>query len=163
MSNDKQYTNRKYEFKFSMVGGYDYHEARQKLTSSIDKGDEVEACWWAFCLYISGYYQSVWRQLGFFASQKIGNADPWAVILVRNLHENYKLFVTKKVRYTEKALSILMQAVIYLCRAEKNCESENMCMFIEEQFAHLVMVNETAENKLKTIKRVWEKTASVQE
>lgn len=129
-------TNSKRPWEIRLVADYSFDEVASALQKSVRRGEEYEACWWAFIMHESSYYKYVWKRLAVIASEDVGNATPEAAIMVHTLQQNYHYTITAANRSKNDALVFVFQAVMFLSRADKSREADSLVNLIRTQFAN---------------------------
>lgn len=128
-------TPSKSPFEIRLINDYQFDEVASALQKCIRRGHEYEACWWAFILHESGYHGYMWRRLVIIASEDIGNATPDAAVMVGSLLYNYQYAISAANRQKNDALVFAFQAIIYMCRATKTREADNLVNLIRTEHA----------------------------
>lgn len=96
------------------------------LIKCLRRGEELEAYYWAKQLE-ARYPWMLWRRLRIFASEDVGLGDPHAAVLVQSLAETYKTLASERsAKWQTVDRSIIAHAVMYLARAEKSRETDDM-------------------------------------
>lgn len=113
------------EYRFETKHGYPLDEVASALQKSIRRGQEREACFWAYILIDDGKWRYMWRRLAVMASEDIGNADPMAAVMVHSLAELSKLSTNNWASGKRPEGVHEMQAVQYLARAKKNRSADD--------------------------------------
>jgi replication-associated recombination protein RarA len=113
---------------------YQFDEAASALQKSIRRNMEYEACWWAYVIHSSGYFNYVWKRLMIIASEDVGNATPEAAQIVHALQQSYKTAISSTNREKNDSLQFVMQAVMYLCRADKSREVDSIVNLIRTNY-----------------------------
>ncbi len=121
-------------FELTMVGGYVFDEVASAFQKSIRRSEEYNACYFAYIMHLSGYYNYIWKRLFIITSEDIGNANPLAASVVHSLKANYDYCVDSKTRQSLTSYTILFQAVQYLCRSFKTRECDSLANLIDERF-----------------------------
>jgi replication-associated recombination protein RarA len=98
--------------------GYPLDEVVSALQKCIRRGLEQEALFWAYEIG-EGFDDYLWRRLLTIASEDIGIADNFAVVLVGQLYENSRVLIEKRKNVLADRLAIA-HAVLYMCRTQKN-------------------------------------------
>jgi len=124
----------KMPYQIRLVNDYQFDEAASALQKSIRRNEEYNACWWAFIIHESGYFKYVWKRLMIIASEDVGNATPEAALIVHALQQNYQTAIMSTNRTKNDALQFIMQAVMYLCRAEKSREADSITNLIRANY-----------------------------
>lgn len=117
-----------------LVNDYPFDEVASALQKSIRRGEEYNACFWAFIIHESGYYKYVWKRLMIIASEDVGNGTPEAALIVHALQQNYQNAIIAANRMKNDSLQFIMQAVMYLCRANKSREADSITNLIRSRF-----------------------------
>lgn len=82
-------TASKAPYNIRLINDYPFDEVASALQKSIRRGEEYNACYWAFILHESGYYKYVWKRLMIIASEDVGNGTPLAAIHTHSLQQSY--------------------------------------------------------------------------
>lgn len=127
-------TTAKRPYEIKLINNYQFDEVASALQKTIRRGHEYEASYWAFVLHESGYYKYAFKRLLIIASEDIGNATPQAAQLVHSLQQNYQYCITAVNRPKNDALVFLLQAVIFLCRADKSREVDSLVNLIRNRY-----------------------------
>lgn len=127
-------TKSKMPYQIKLVNDYPFDEVASALQKTIRRNREYEACYWAFIIHESGYYKYVWKRLMIIASEDVGNGTPEACLVVHSLQQNYHNAITADNRTKNDALQFIMQAVMYLCRAQKSREADSITNLIRTNF-----------------------------
>jgi len=109
--------------------GYNPYEVASALQKCIRRGREYEAYWWAHELLINQQGTWLWRRLLTIACEDVGMADPQAIVVVNACHQAWLELSESR---GDPELSILAEAVIYLCRSKKSRTADDL--------AHLVYI-----------------------
>lgn len=112
-------TYKEQEFKLRVVGGLDFDETSNAFIKELKNQKTYEACFWAFVLLQSGYYNHVWKHLAICASQLEGDQ----VIEVSALRNCFNLNTTAKDRKTENGFCYICRAIIDLCKTDEKTEA----------------------------------------
>jgi len=107
---------------------YNLDEVVSALQKSIRRGLEEESMYWALELANSGYGQYLWRRLCVIVSEDVGLIEPIAPIVINSLAENCKR-CTKS--WKDPELLPISQAILYLCRANKNREVDDFAEYMQ--------------------------------
>lgn len=126
-------TPAKKPYEIKLINDYQFDEVASAMQKCVRRGLEYEACYWAFILHESGYHKYAWRRLLIIASEDIGNATPDAAVLISSLLFNYQFAITATNRTKNDALVFVFQAIIYLCRAPKTREADNLVNLIRTE------------------------------
>jgi replication-associated recombination protein RarA len=114
--------------------GYEFDEIASALQKSIRRGWEDEALFWAMELNESGFGAYCWRRLMVIASEDVGLGDPMAAAALAGLHYA-SVVVRESGSYKGKGApwpeEMLLQAVMHLCRAQKNREANDAYLVIK--------------------------------
>jgi replication-associated recombination protein RarA len=124
----------KMPYQIRLVNDYQFDEVASALQKSIRRNVEYDACYWAFIIHESSYYKYVWKRLMIIASEDVGNATPEAALIVHALQQNYQNAIMSTNRTKNDALQFIMQAVMYLCRAEKSREADSITNLIRTNY-----------------------------
>lgn len=119
-------------YQAKLKNGVPLDEAASALQKAIRRGHEEVAFWWAKELAQSGYHAYLWKRLSVIASEDIGNADPLATVLVSGLWATWRAVWEQHGKKHLPSLDLLAQAILYLCRARKSREADELVCFIEE-------------------------------
>lgn len=126
--------NTKGKWELKLIGDYAFDEVASSLQKMIRRGNEYEACFWAYVLHQSGFGGYLWRRLSIIACEDIGNADPTASMLVDCLASSWeRLHKHNKLPSLDKFL-LIVEATIYMCRAKKTRENDSLVNLIEENW-----------------------------
>ena len=71
--------------------GYKLDEIASVLQKEIRRGKEKEAMHWALELVESGYARYCFKRLKITAAEDIGFADPFSIVLVKELHDAWEV------------------------------------------------------------------------
>lgn len=126
------YDNRMSRYEQRLNSGIPLYEAASALQKAIRRGHEEVAFWWAKEMAESGYHAYCWKRLTVIASEDIGNADPLAAILVGSLWTTWRAVWEQQGKKPLPSFDILAQAILYLCRAPKSREADELVCYIEE-------------------------------
>lgn len=113
---------------------YQFDEVASALQKSIRRNQEYDACYWAFVMHESTYYKYLWKRLLIISSEDIGNGTAEAALIVHALQQNYQNAIMSTNRTKNDALQFIMQAVMYLCRAEKSREADSITNLIRTNY-----------------------------
>lgn len=122
----------KYELR--LIGEYQFDEVTSSLQKMIRRGREYESCYWAFILHQSGYGQYIWRRLSIITTEDVGNGEPLAPIVVSSLQQSWLLLHKHNKEPDLDKFLLVVQAVLFLCRAKKSRENDSLSNLIEENF-----------------------------
>lgn len=120
-------------YEIKLINDYPFDEVASAMQKCIRRGLEYDACYWAFIMHESGYHKYAWKRLIIIASEDIGNATPDAAVLVSSLLYNYQYAITSTNRIKNDALVFIFQAILYLCRAPKTREADNLVNLIRTE------------------------------
>ena len=119
-------------YQMRLKSGVPLNEAASALQKAIRRGHEEVAFWWAKSIADSGYHAYAWKRLAVIASEDVGNADPLAAILVSALWSSWRGIWEQQGKKTLPNVDLLAQAVLYLCRARKTREADELVNYVEE-------------------------------
>lgn len=122
-------------YKIDVIGGYEFDEVASSLQKALRRGEEYEACFYAFILHESSYYKYVWKRLLVVASEDVGNGTPEAIQVVHALQQAYGYVITSVNRGKNDSLVFIFQAVMFLCRANKSREADSLANLIRTRYA----------------------------
>ena len=122
-------------YKIDVIGGYEFDEVASSLQKALRRGEEYDACFFAFILHESGYYKYVWKRLLVVASEDVGNGTPEAIQVVHSLQQSYHYVITSVNRGKNDSLVFIFQAVMFLCRANKSREADSLANLIRTRYA----------------------------
>lgn len=114
--------------KWMLTDSYNLDEVVSALQKSIRRGMEEESLYWALELAKSGYGQYLWRRLSVIVAEDIGLANPMAIVVINSLAEANKR-CTKS--WKDPELEQIGEAVLYLCRQEKNREVDDYIEYVK--------------------------------
>ena len=139
-------------------GLYEFDTASSALQKAIRRGQEYNAVFFAYVLHTSGYGDYVWKRLSVIASEDVGNGNPQAAILVSCLRDSWERY-HKKVRepVLDKFLFIV-QAILFMCRAEKSRENDSLANLVEENWKNgqrLEIQSEAKDPHCSVGRKVW--------
>jgi len=106
---------------------YNFFECSSAFQKSIRRGNEKEALFFGHELYCSGYQKYVWKRILVITSEDIGLANPQLPQQIMALHEMWKVIAETNI---EEASMPFIQAVLTLCRSEKNRMIDEYKMFV---------------------------------
>lgn len=115
--------------KITTRNGYAGDEVISALQKSIRRGEEEQACMFAYEMYVSSpeLEEKMWRRLLTIAVEDIGMGDPMAALMVHNLFEMRKNFA-----YSDGDRPMyFIHAIRYMCKCEKDRSSDllkNICI-----------------------------------
>lgn len=101
----------------STPGGYSLLDVVSALIKSMRYGREEEALFWAWELI--EHHNYLWKRLLIFSIQDVGLADPSANVRIKTLSDT---FYALRGSQNDASEFTIIQAVLYLCRAEKSTE-----------------------------------------
>lgn len=102
--------------------GYQLDEVASALQKEIRRGKEKEALHWALEMIESGYARYCFKRLKICATEDIGFADPFSVVLVKELEDAWEKEKRPKAQGGEADRHYMTLAVVYLARCPKNRE-----------------------------------------
>ncbi len=120
-------------YESSLKDGTPLSEAASALQKAVRRGQEEVAWYWAKAIVEGGFHQYVFKRLAIMASEDVGNQDPMAAVLVSGLYQSWMQIVKQSGKGSVSSMwDILAQAVLYLCRAPKNREVDEMVCYLDE-------------------------------
>jgi len=114
------------------AGGYALGEVVSAIQKEIRRGNEREACYWAF---ESGpmYEAYLWRRLVIIANEDVGIANPIVLTTIPALRDTF--FSMRAERNTGGARLALTNASLLLSRSPKTRTSDHLQCVVEAQRA----------------------------
>ena len=122
----------KYELR--LIGEYQFDEVTSSLQKMIRRGREYESCYWAYILHQSGFGGYVWRRLSIITCEDISNATPDAPVIIDALASSWERLHKHNKEVSLDKFLLVVQAVLFLCRAKKSRENDSLSNLIEENF-----------------------------
>ena len=122
------------QYELKLIGDHQWDETVSSLQKMIRRGKEYEAVYWAYVLHQSGFGQYVWRRLSIICCEDIGNGDSLAPVVVSSLQQAWLLLYKHDKEATLDKFLLVVQAVLYLCRAKKSRENDSLSNLIDEHF-----------------------------
>jgi len=117
-----------------LIDNWVWDECASGLQKSIRRGLEYDSCYFAFIFYKSGYGQYLWRRIQIICSEDIGNGNPMAVLVLNALKDNWIDLYKNNKEYSLDKFLPFVHAILYLCRAKKSRENDNLANLIEEEY-----------------------------
>lgn len=117
-----------------LIGDYAFDEVTSSLQKMIRRGNEYEACFWAYVLHQSSYGAYLWRRLAIIACEDVGNGDYQTSILVDALWSNWEKLHKHTKEPTLDKLLMPIQAILYMCRCKKTRENDSLVNLIDENW-----------------------------
>lgn len=117
-----------------LLGNYEFDEVASSLQKMIRRGKEYESCYWAFVFHTSGFGGYIWRRLSIITCEDLGNAEPLTPLVIDSLASMWeRLHKNNKEPSLDKFL-LIIQGVLYMCRAKKVRENDSLANLIEEHW-----------------------------
>lgn len=116
---------------------YDLGVVSSALQKCVRRGAEKEALYWAAEMAESVYDGYLWRRLITIAAEDVGLGDPRAMGVLMEGYERWKKarVVGEGGRRLERGdFESLAQVVVYLCRAKKNREADDLAYLMTCRF-----------------------------
>lgn len=118
------------KFNYNTKKGYNLFVVSSALQKSIRRGNEKEAMWWVMELNHSGYANYAWKRLLTMTCEDIGLADIDANLRVKTLFDTWEHLKKADKRTASEANPMpLIQATLYMVRAQKSRIVDNACMY----------------------------------
>lgn len=121
-------------YKIEVIGGYEFDEVASSYQKCLRRGHEYEAAYWCYILHESNFYKYAWKRLIIATSEDVGNGTPEAALIVHSLQQNYNYCITSVNRGKNDALIFLLQAVMYVCRAQKSREADSLANLLRTRY-----------------------------
>lgn len=115
--------------------GFKLDEVSSAMQKEIRRGNEKEAVHWALELIESGYARYMFKRLKICAAEDIGMADPFSMVLVKQIEESWEKEKRSKAEGGEADRHYFTLAVIYLARCPKNREINDCIAYVEHERA----------------------------
>lgn len=122
------------QYELRLIGDYAFDEVASSLQKMIRRGREYESCWWSYILHQSGFGGYVWRRLSIIACEDIGNAEPNSPVVIDSLAGSWERLHKHNKEVSLDKFLLVIQAVLFLCRAKKSRENDSLANLIEENF-----------------------------
>ncbi len=122
------------QYELRLIGDYKFDTVASSLQKMIRRCKEYESCWWAYILHQSGFGGYIWRRLSIIACEDIGNATSDAPIVIDALASSWERLHKHSKEVSLDKFLLVVQAVLFLCRAKKSRENDSIANLIEERF-----------------------------
>jgi replication-associated recombination protein RarA len=132
--------------KLQTKNGYDYGEVISSLQKCIRRGLEEEAMYWAMEM-MPRFHAAFWRRLKVIVNEDIGLANPFAVVLVQTLHEQFNEQMADKKQ--KNCPLFIANAILFMCRGPKTRIADyfQTCVQHKAQQGFKVMIPDFALDK----------------
>jgi replication-associated recombination protein RarA len=117
--------------RFPTLSNYQFGEVLSALQKMIRRGNEIDAMYWAVELE-SGFPMHLWNRLEIIAHEDIGIGDPAVPALIAAYKGQYLDMVRRK---NGGRRLVLANAILLMCRAQKNRTADNFACFVYKSAA----------------------------
>lgn len=117
-----------------LIGDYQFDEVTSALQKSIRRSLEYEAAYWGYLIHQSGYGMYLFRRLMVITCEDVGNGTSDAPVVISSLQQAWLLLHKQNKENTLDKFLLALQAILYLCRAKKCRENDNLANLIEENY-----------------------------